>query len=86
MAALRADVRSIAAATGAKEKYAALVSRIDAYPENPAVELVYLAPCRVPVRHPLARALTFADLAGLTNAAYPEAWELFRAIVLPALI
>jgi hypothetical protein len=85
MPKLLADLRLIAAASGAGAKYAALTARLAKFPEDAPIELIYLAPCRINVVHQRAISLTFEDLEALSMSEFSEVWDLFRKTILPAL-
>ena len=84
MPKLLAELELIAAASNARAKYAELRTRLAGFPVDRPLELVYLAPCRINVRHDRVLALTFQELAPLSLPEFPQVWDLFRSIVLPA--
>ena len=87
MASLRRDLDAVIAATLHTEKYLALISRVDAYPKDAPIEVLYLLP-RSAVRGLTSNGvhvLTFSELKDVDLPNYPEAWAAFKKYLLPVL-
>jgi hypothetical protein len=87
MPQLRSDLDDIVEATHASAKYDKLLRRLDAYPRDLPIELLYLRPdgppiadCPDPVHF-----LSFQKLAGVDLERHAEVWGMFRRILLPAI-
>jgi len=83
-AALLRDLDQIVAATAAGWKYANLSERLRPHRGARGIDIVYLAPQSVALDGSHEHAFTFDDLAELELRRHPEAWALFKQIVLPA--
>ena len=84
MAALRDDLNRVLAATQAKAKYRELLRRIDRYPVDTPIEIVYLLPGKPPARETeKVHLIGFQDLEGVELSAYSDAWKLFKQEILP---
>lgn len=86
MPALVDGVYAIRAATLQPGKYTALLQRVAALPLERPMSLTYLAPgLGQKVLASSVRLLSYAQLAEMDHRVYPEAWDLFRSVLLPVL-
>lgn len=96
MLSLIEDVKGIFGSPNASAKYNRLIERLSNIPLNdhPPIRFIYLVPTIPPQLHnpmpksldlPYIYPLTFAEIEHLPVKQYPEAWEMFRRIVIPFL-
>jgi hypothetical protein len=87
MPTLRQELQQIVDATKHRAKYAELVQRLKQFPLEWPIELVYLVPSEFAARttDPKIHIISFSQLQEMRMHQYPEAWELFRSIIIPAL-
>ncbi len=94
MPALIRDIVEILSGTTAVSKYKYLLERLKGIPNNDQTPLrvIYLSPT-IPARLRYARQLdksqiyplTFSEIENLPVKRFPEAWDLFRKIIMPLL-
>ena len=84
MKALRTELNEVYQATRHRKKYTKLFQRIDSYPTDVPIEIVYLIPENrsLPSSEGI-HLITFQDLKEITIPDYSEAWDLFKAEILP---
>ena len=84
MKALRTELNEVYRATRHRRKYAELFHRIDQYPVDAPIEIVYLIPNqrRLPASEGI-HLITFQELEKITVSDYSEAWNLFKETILP---
>jgi hypothetical protein len=86
-AQLRRELEQIIAASKATPKYELVTRRLQGYPEDGPIELVYLHPGYLHISSCPANVhlLRFCDLQDLTLEHHAEVWDMFRRLVLPKL-
>ncbi len=87
MRGLRRELEAVREATKHRQKYARLLERVDTFPVDAPIEILYLTPGNSgdELQHDGVHVLGFGDLTDLRLPNYTEAWDAFRAAVLPVL-
>ena len=84
MKALRTELNEVLHATRHREKYMELLQRIDQYPIDLPIEIVYLIPDNFTLSSSEEiHLITFQELGEIELSSYFDAWKLFQKEILP---